>query len=122
MHPMRTLHAAIIWRLILCLIWSLGPILGLSQAAMAGLSHDEALEAVRSGKILPILTIIEKVEREYNGRVVEVELENDEDGNAGMTYEINLITAEGRFLEFTVNAQTGEVIGLGGRGIGGERN
>ncbi len=119
---MRTQYAAIIGRLIWYLIWSLGPVLGLNQAAMAGLSHDEALEAVRSGKILPILTIIEKVEREYNGRVVEVELENDEDGNTGMTYEINLITAEGRFLEFTVNARTGEIIGLGGRGIGGERD
>lgn len=121
--PMRTGKTAI--------MGGLGLILGLCRAATADMSHDQALEAVRSGKILPILTIIEMVEREYNGRVVEVELENDEDGHGGQngqngevgfTYEINMVTDEGRLLELMVDAATGEVIGLGGRGIGGDRD
>jgi uncharacterized membrane protein YkoI len=37
--------------------------------------HDRARQAVEAGEVLPLRTILERVERDYPGQVVEVELE-----------------------------------------------
>jgi len=92
--------------------------LGFCPAALADMTHDEALEAVKSGKIMPALSIIEKVEEKYDGQVIEMELDKDEQGEPEITYKISLITSAGRLLVLLVDAASGEVVGLGGRGIG----
>lgn len=93
-------------------------IFGLCRAAVADMSHDQALEAVKSGKIVPVLPIIERAEREYTGQVVEVELTGSDAEDPGMFYKIKILTSDGRLLELLVDATTGNVVGLGGRGIG----
>lgn len=92
-------------------------LVGLIRPAAAGMDHDEALEAVKSGKILPLLPIMERVENAYAGQIVAVELIKDDDG-PGMFYRVKFLTTEGRLLVLSVDAATGDIVGLGGRGIG----
>jgi uncharacterized membrane protein YkoI len=42
-----------------------------------GSDHDRARQALEAGEVLPLRTILERVEREYPGQVLEVELERD---------------------------------------------
>ena len=93
-------------------------IFGLCRAAAAGMSHDQALEAVRAGLILPVLPIIERAERRYSGRVVDVELTGGDGDDRQLFYQVKILTSDGRLLELLVDAATGDVVGLGGRGVG----
>lgn len=85
---------------------------------MADMSHGQALEALRSGKIVPVLPIIESAEEAYDGRVIDVELTEGDGDDPGMFYKVKILTSDGRLLELLVDATTGNVVGLGGRGMG----
>ena len=82
-----------------------------ASTAVAG-DHDMALEAVESGVYKPLSSILEKVSRGDNGRVLEVELERDKKGNA--FYEIKLIDGKGQKSELRVNAVSGELMNKAG--------
>lgn len=88
--------------------------LGISGAALAGDrgDHERARQALESGEILPLRTVLERVERDYPGQLVEVELERD-DGQ--WLYEIKLIRSGGEILKLEVDARDGTVLGLEGR-------
>jgi hypothetical protein len=51
--------------------------LGCRAPAVASDDHDRARQALEAGEVLPLRTILERVEREYPGQVVDVELERD---------------------------------------------
>jgi len=73
-------------------------------------------EEVASGRILPLPQILERLQADYRGEVLEVELER-EDG--AIVYEIKMIGAEGQIVEFEVDATTGRIIGIEGVNIDG---
>jgi uncharacterized membrane protein YkoI len=75
--------------------------------------HVRAFDALRAGKIVPVTTILDWLETNYRGYVVEVELETEDDGAA---YEVEFVTDQGNFLEFDFNATTGALIGVVGNG------
>ena len=54
--------------------------------------HDRARQALEAGEILPLKTVLEKVERNTPGRVLEVELERR---NNRWVYEIKLLLSGG---------------------------
>lgn len=70
--------------------------------------HERAREAVMSGQILPLSTVLQKLEREQAGQVLEIELEPSADR---WIYEVKLLQASGQLLRLEVDAATGEVIG-----------
>ncbi|MGM9424888.1 PepSY domain-containing protein [Hydrogenophaga sp. MI9] len=70
--------------------------------------HERAREAVMSGQILPLSTVLQKLEREQAGQVLEIELEPSADR---WVYEVKLLQASGQLLRLEVDATTGEVIG-----------
>ena len=74
---------------------------------MADNDHDRARAAVRAGAVLPLTTILERLEREHPGQVLEVELERD-DGR--WIYEIKLLQADGRLVKLEVDAASGAVL------------
>jgi uncharacterized membrane protein YkoI len=70
--------------------------------------HERAREAVVAGQILPLRTVLERLEREHTGRVLEIELESED---RRWIYEVKLLQPGGQLLKLEVDAGTGEVLG-----------
>lgn len=70
--------------------------------------HERAREAVVAGQILPLRTVLERLEREQTGQVLEIELESED---RRWIYEVKLLQPGGQLLKLEVDAGTGEVIG-----------
>ena len=85
-----------------------------SGTAIAGDDHDRARQAVEAGQILPLRTILERVERNYPGQVIDVELERDRD-SAQWVYKIKLLQSGGALIRLKVDARDGSVLGQKGR-------
>ena len=79
----------------------------LTLFALADEDHVKARRLVESGAIQPLETILEQVQGQHPGRVLEVELE-DEEGR--YIYEIELLEASGQVWELKLDAVTGEII------------
>lgn len=69
--------------------------------------HDRARQAVEAGEVLPLRTVLERVEREYPGQIMEVELERKD---ARWIYEIKLLRPGGALLKLKVDARTGTLL------------
>lgn len=79
-----------------------------AQAAERGHDdHDLARQALERGQVLPLRTVLEKVEREYQGQVLKVEFEHD-DGR--FIYEIRLLQQDGRRAKLKIDAVDGRVL------------
>lgn len=72
--------------------------------------QDRARAAVQSGQVLPLRTVLERLEREHPGQVLEVELEQQEHDGGRWVYEIKLLQGGGRLLKLELDASTGEVL------------
>lgn len=78
-------------------------------AAWAGDKHDHerARSAVQAGEVLPLPTLLEKLQRTHPGKVLELELERD-DGR--WIYEVKLLQANGQLVTLELDAGTGQVL------------
>ena len=71
---------------------------------------DEAENARRLtdiGAMLPLEQILEKAQAALPGRVIEIELDQE---NGRYTYELEIVDPEGRVWELEMDAATGEVL------------
>jgi len=66
----------------------------------------EAIEAKRRGEILPLTRILEIAQQYAPGEVIEVEYKR------GPRYEIKTVLTNGRVMEVTLDARTGELLEL----------
>ena len=109
----RGLRAALSAALLLALLGA-----GAGQAG-DGHDHDRARRALESGEILPLRTILERVERDYPGQIMEVELERE---NARWIYEIKLLRTGGALVKLEIDARDGKLLGIKGpKGKDGRR-
>jgi uncharacterized membrane protein YkoI len=69
--------------------------------------HDRARQALEAGEIMPLRTIVERVERDTPGQVIEVELERE---SGRWIYEIKLLAAGGSIVELEIDARDGSVL------------
>lgn len=69
--------------------------------------HDEAYELLRSGEILPLEKILEISREQVQGRVLEVELEQEDEL---LIYELEVLDKQGVVWEIKVDAVTGVII------------
>lgn len=72
--------------------------------------HDDHLEARRllqHGQILPLSRILQVVQQQVPGNVIEVEL--DHSHHHGWEYEVKVLAADGHVRKVKVNAGTGVV-------------
>ena len=69
--------------------------------------HDEAYELLRSGEILPLEKILEISREQVQGRVLEVELEQEDEL---LIYELEVLDKQGIVWEIKVDAVTGVII------------
>ena len=77
--------------------------------------HERARRALEAGEVMPLRKVLEQVERDYTGEIIEVELER-EDGQ--WRYEIKLLRAGGVLVELKIDARDGTVLGRKGRDPG----
>ena len=75
--------------------------------ANADSDQDRARAAVQAGQVLSLKTILERLEREHPGQVLEVELEQED---RQWVYEVKLLQAGGRLVKLELDASTGELI------------
>ena len=71
--------------------------------------HDRARQAVEAGDVLPLRTILERVERDYPGQVMEVELEREK---GEWVYEVKLLRKGGALIKLKVLARDGTILGF----------
>lgn len=69
--------------------------------------HDRAREALERGEILPLGTILQRLERDAPGQVMEVELER-QDGQ--WLYELKLLRSGGSLIKLKVDARDGRIL------------
>jgi uncharacterized membrane protein YkoI len=88
---------------------------GAAAPGRAGDDADRARAGVREGRYVPLASILDWLDARYHGRVIEVELE-EEDGDPP-TYEVEWLTPQGRVVEFEFDARSGELLEREGRGL-----
>jgi uncharacterized membrane protein YkoI len=76
---------------------------------VAGEDHDRARQALEAGEILPLRTILDRVERAYPGQVIDVELERDP-ASPRWIYEIKVLQGGGTLLRLKVDARDGTIL------------
>ncbi|MDD3528273.1 MAG: PepSY domain-containing protein [Gallionellaceae bacterium] len=100
-------------------VWiALAACLGLALPAWSEDDHDRARRALEAGEVLSLRNILERVERDHPGQVMEIELEH-EDG--GWQYEIKLLRPGGALVKLKVDARDGRVLAIKGRDGGARR-
>ncbi|WP_051303671.1 PepSY domain-containing protein [Comamonas composti] len=80
-----------------------------SPPLRADSDHELARQALEKGQVLPLRSVLDRVEREYQGQAIKVEFEHD-DGI--FIYEIRLLQAGGRVIKLEVDARDGRVLKL----------
>jgi uncharacterized membrane protein YkoI len=83
-----------------------------------GQDHDRARQALESGEILPLRTILERVERSNPGQIMEVELDRH-DGR--WIYEIKVLRKGGSLVKLDIDARDGSVLDRSMRDAKGRR-
>lgn len=75
--------------------------------------HELAHQALQQGKVLPLRTVLDQVEREHNGQVIKIEFEHD-DGR--FIYELRLLHPNGEVSKLKVDAVDGRVLRIRRKG------
>ena len=99
------------------LLLSLTLVVGsMSLVVRADDDWSELHREVEAGRIMSLSSVLNQLEEDYIGQVVEVEFERD-DGQ--VIYEIEMIGPDGQVVEFEVDAVSGQLIGIEGSNIRG---
>lgn len=77
------------------------------RLVLADADYDTARKLLEAGDILPLETILRKVNKTHPGKVLEVELERK---HGKLIYEIELLDASGKVWELKVDPRNGEVL------------
>lgn len=89
-----------------CLLWA--AVVATPNALASGKNdHDRAHQAVQAGEVLPLPVVLERLQREVPGQVLEVELEQE---RGRWIYEIKLLTPVGQLTKVKLDARTAEVL------------
>lgn len=81
---------------------------GLAPSAYADRNdHEQARQALQAGKVLPLRAVLDKVEQQYPGQVVEVEFESK---HGQYVYDVRLLQTDGAILKITLDAVDGKVL------------
>lgn len=79
--------------------------------------HDVARRALEAGEVLPLRQVLDQIEREHRGDVLEVELEH-EDGV--WIYEVKMLRRDGGINKLLIDAKEGRLLEVKGH-RGGRR-
>ena len=80
--------------------------------------HEKAIKAVNEGEILPLNEILTNITKNFNGRVISINLKDNEKGLFGWVYDIMIIDNNNNVKQIRVDAGTATVLSV----ISGEDN
>ena len=87
--------------------------------------HDLARAARQAGDIVPLQRILDTVNAQFDGVLLEVELEFEDDHDKsrqpGWLYEVKMRTTPGAVIKLYYDARTGALTGTRGRGVDAAR-
>lgn len=99
------------WRARLAVFCAAAALMGVSGLSQADSDHDRARRALEAGEVLPLGTILTRLEHEYPGQVLDVELDLEQHGGVERwVYEVKLLRKGGALVKLEVDARTGAVI------------
>ena len=75
--------------------------------------QDEARKAVREGKHIPLDRVLNAIRRQTPGRQLDAGIEQTRDGRT--VYRVRWAAADGRRLDYIVDAETGAILTVVGR-------
>ena len=96
--------------------------IGLSPVQADGRQdHEVARQALMAGEILPLRQVLERIEREHRGEVLEVELEHED---SRWISEVKMLRRDGGINKLLIDARDGRVLEIKGRhgGRGGRKD
>ena len=96
------------------MVFTLAPLTYATPLLEIDEDHDEVMEAVRLGLIQPFSALQTKVNQQLNGRIIKVELEEDDDI---WIYELKLIDPNNNIVRVEYEAKTLSIIEIKGRGL-----
>jgi uncharacterized membrane protein YkoI len=73
-------------------------------------NQDDAREALKKGKVMPLTAILDIAARREPGTVIAVDLETHRNGK--LIYEIDVITEDGRRRELQIDARKGDILSV----------
>ena len=74
--------------------------------------HEKAIKAVNEGEILTLDQILEKINSNFEGRVISINLKDNEKGLFGWVYDIMIIDVENKVRQIRVDAGTATVLSV----------
>ena len=74
--------------------------------------HEKAIKAVNEGEILTLDQILEKINKNFDGRVVSINLKDNEKGLFGWVYDIMMIDVNNKVKQIRVDAGTSTVLSV----------
>jgi uncharacterized membrane protein YkoI len=74
--------------------------------------HEKAIKAVNSGEILPLDQILKEINKEFMGRVISINLKDNEKGLFGWVYDIMIIDSRNNVKQLRVDAGTSTVLSV----------
>ena len=74
--------------------------------------HEKAIKAVNDGEILTLDQILENIYRNFDGRVISVNLKDNEQGLFGWVYDIMIIDMNNNVRQIRVDAGTSTVLSV----------
>ncbi|MFN4065120.1 MAG: PepSY domain-containing protein [Parazoarcus communis] len=74
--------------------------------------HEIARRALEAGEILSLRQVLERIEREHHGQVLEVELEQEDQR---WIYEVKMLRRDGGINKLIIDARDGRVLEIKGR-------
>lgn len=83
-----------------------------SVSEAAAKDHERARKAVKSGKILPLKKVLQRIAKKYPGKVVDAdvrEIVNKKTRKKEWLYFLKVISKKGRVTDLIVDARTGKV-------------
>ena len=74
--------------------------------------HEKAIKAVNEGEILTLDQILQKINRNFDGTVVSINLKDNEKGLFGWVYDIMMIDVNNKVKQIRVDAGTSTVLSV----------
>ena len=82
------------------------------QKNQAYSDHEKAIRAVNEGEILPLDEILNKVNQKFAGRVISINLKDNEAGLFGWVYDIMIIEPGNNVKQLRVDAGTSTILSV----------
>ena len=74
--------------------------------------HEKAIKAVNEGEILPLNDILKNITENFFGRVISINLKDNEKGLFGWVYDIMIIDNNNNVKQIRVDAGTATVLSV----------